>query len=283
MTQKKYKGAPEVADVLFALQQGIWSYEVMRKTAAEAAASGTDSAKVNEQVTLASKSGYQRPYSAETFRNLGTNHPLLAPIFERAMIVGALIEAAETLKTPHEYFDHAPDLELIYHLRNGIAHGNRFNIEGNGITRLGKYPAFRRIPYHPGRYHEIDLGLNGKSIFDFVGAGDVSEILLAAWFHVIILEENNRRPVDTVKFESPDLQDGESMVFMTYGKLCVLVPGYPDLPKDSSAVHYIQIDPAGNFSPLNAGATSPASMLPTGFVVRRKGTGYETIRRLARK
>jgi hypothetical protein len=44
----------------------------------------------------------------------------------------------------HRYSDQAPILELVYHLRNGIAHGNRFNIDDRGKKRLAAHEAHNR-------------------------------------------------------------------------------------------------------------------------------------------
>jgi hypothetical protein len=49
----------------------------------------------------------------------------------RSWAMGALLTLGDELSA-HDYFDRAPMLELLYHLRNGVAHGNRFNLTKRG-------------------------------------------------------------------------------------------------------------------------------------------------------
>ena len=63
--------------------------------------------------------------------------------FLRTWAAGALLMLGDKL-SKHSYFDHAPILEMVYHLRNGIAHGNQFNIDDRGRRRLRKHAAHNR-------------------------------------------------------------------------------------------------------------------------------------------
>ena len=86
----------------------------------------------------------------------------------------------ELARPEHGYFDHAPILELVYHLRNGIAHGNRFNINTNGKKRLAKYKAHNRhavVKSPLATVYEITPNLTGPILFDFIGAADVIDLL----------------------------------------------------------------------------------------------------------
>jgi hypothetical protein len=75
----------------------------------------------------------------------GTQDALVDPVtnkaiaeeFPRVWLTGALLAVGDALKD-NDYFDHAPELELVYHLRNGVAHGNRFDIRN--LTRLTILP-----------------------------------------------------------------------------------------------------------------------------------------------
>lgn len=99
--------------------------------------------------------------------------------FLRTWATGAILMLGDELKV-HHYFDHAPILELVYHLRNGIAHGNRFNIDDTGKNRLSKYVAHNRdaTAKSPlGTVYEISLDLAGPILFDFIGAADVIDLL----------------------------------------------------------------------------------------------------------
>src|SRR5688500_4961338 len=58
--------------------------------------------------------------------------------FERVWLAGALLTLGDALST-HAYFDRAPILEMVRHLRNAVAHGNRFDIRSP--KQLAQHPA----------------------------------------------------------------------------------------------------------------------------------------------
>ena len=74
-----------------------------------------------------------------------------------------MLAVGDALKR-HKYFDHAPELELVYHLRNGIAHGNRFTFTTHGRERLAKYPADNRDAALHMDICEIKPELGGASL-----------------------------------------------------------------------------------------------------------------------
>jgi hypothetical protein len=97
----------------------------------------------------------------------------------RSWAMGALLTLGDELSS-HRYFDRAPILELVYHLRNGVAHGNRFNITRDGRDRLVRYPAHNRnaAVKSPVRvFYEITPQLTGPVLFDFMGPADVIDLL----------------------------------------------------------------------------------------------------------
>jgi hypothetical protein len=63
---------------------------------------------------------------------------------DRLWLVGALLTIGDALKQ-HRYFDRAPELELLRHLRNGAAHGNTFRIKNP--KELEEYPAHNRLAW----------------------------------------------------------------------------------------------------------------------------------------
>jgi hypothetical protein len=80
----------------------------------------------------------------------------------------------------HKYFDNQPEFQLLYHLRNGVAQGNAFNINDYGEKRLKCHPAYLRL-YDNSERFRVSSGLKGNRIlFDFVGPGDVTDILTLA-------------------------------------------------------------------------------------------------------
>jgi hypothetical protein len=101
----------------------------------------------------------------------------IAKELPRVWLAGSLLAVSDELKR-NEYFDHAPELELVRHLRNGIAHGNRFAIQK--LT----YPAHNRGCFK-NTIFEITPKLNGQPVlFDFMDAGDVLDLLYSVADHV---------------------------------------------------------------------------------------------------
>lgn len=104
----------------------------------------------------------------------------------RAWAKGALLILDVELSA-HHYFDRAPVLELVYHLRNAVAHGNRFNITENGRKRLARHPAHNRdvaVRSPLGTCYEITPSLSGPLLFDFIGAVDIIDLLQSVEVHL---------------------------------------------------------------------------------------------------
>jgi hypothetical protein len=81
------------------------------------------------------------------FLALAGSDAIVAEELERIWLTGALLRLGDVL-AKHQYFDRAPELELLRHLRNGIAHGNRFRIDNPGS--LVNYPAHNRLAWVKG-------------------------------------------------------------------------------------------------------------------------------------
>jgi hypothetical protein len=78
----------------------------------------------------------------------------------------------------------APILELIYHLRNGVAHGNKFSFKVGrrmpGLDRLITYPANNEQARLKTAVFHIRPDSEGKRVlFDFMGAADVLYLLMS--------------------------------------------------------------------------------------------------------
>ena len=122
-----------------------------------------------------------------TFHTLDLRHYLdrlrcdddLQRHFLRVWAIGALLMLGDELGR-HDYFDHAPILELVYHLRNGVAHGNRFNLTDMGRKRLQKHKAHNRnvaVTSPLGTVYEITPNVSGVVLFDFIGPADIIDVL----------------------------------------------------------------------------------------------------------
>jgi len=126
------------------------------------------------------KDGTQIVYHFEHFLKLGASDPVLAEEFARVWLTGALLTVGDAL-TQNSYFDHAPELELVRHLRNGVGHGNRFNITNPAI--LTTHPANNSLAHimsDKKTIFEMTPALHGTQVlFDFMGPGDVLDLLLS--------------------------------------------------------------------------------------------------------
>ena len=101
-------------------------------------------------------------------------------VHDRLWLTGALLTLGDELAR-QDYFDKKPDLEFIRHLRNGIGHGNCFNLRPGEPRRPAFYtgPDDRTSapPTSPYSF-EITPTLNGRQVlFDFIGPGDVCQLL----------------------------------------------------------------------------------------------------------
>jgi hypothetical protein len=129
-------------------------------------------------------------YDVLRYLNAARTSPSVVDELPRVWLVGSLLAVGDALKK-HQYFDHAPILEFIYHLRNGIAHGNQFHFDQRGRARLKRYPAHNRagqVKSPKQTEFEITEALQGKTIlFDFMWPGDVLDLLASAGGHLMRL------------------------------------------------------------------------------------------------
>lgn len=134
----------------------------------------------------ARKDGTEHAFHFKYYLRLAATDAELNREWPRIWLVGSLLTVGDALAR-HDYFDHAPELELVYHLRNGVAHGNRFNI--TRLKRLRDFPAHNRDAWIKGdlkTVFEITPKLNGQPIlFDFFGPGDVLDILMSVGMYLI--------------------------------------------------------------------------------------------------
>jgi hypothetical protein len=132
---------------------------------------------------VADKAGVGHTFSASHYLKWAQNAP--ADEFDRVALGGALITLGDALRA-HGYFDHAPELELLRHLRNGIAHGNRFNILKPGREQLAKWPAHNRLATVKTSKFEVTPALNGQLVlWDFMEAGDVLNLIQTVSLYLI--------------------------------------------------------------------------------------------------
>jgi hypothetical protein len=106
-------------------------------------------------------------------------------------LAGALIAIGDALSniTPY-YLSRAPLLELLFHLRNGVAHGNKFNLTKKGLRRLHEYDAHNGEAQIKTRMFQIRPTLKGQSmLFDFMGPGDFLDLLQSVEVYLTRIRE----------------------------------------------------------------------------------------------
>ena len=99
------------------------------------------------------------------------------------MVGGALLTLGDSL-AKYKYFDKSPLLELIRHLRNGVAHGNRFKIDDP--TRLTKYPAHNKNAIAKSAMtYEVTPAVKGRKVlFEFIDQNDLVLLFNSVGFYL---------------------------------------------------------------------------------------------------
>ena len=131
------------------------------------------------------KDGTRHEFNFEHYLAQARTNPAMVADLERLWLVGALLTIGDALEK-QSYFDHAPELELVRHLRNGVAHGNTFRIK---LKLLAKFPAHNR-PAWVKNDSKAEFGItpnlqNQSVLFDFMGPGDVLHLLMSVSLYLI--------------------------------------------------------------------------------------------------
>ncbi len=111
----------------------------------------------------------------------------IAEEFPRVWLTGSLLAVGDALKR-NDYFDHAPELELVRHLRNGIAHGNRFAIQKLTYPAHNRDAALfgRRSP-RPNRARRVSAfaaAHTEKEVVEFSGPASADKLCCSATWHL---------------------------------------------------------------------------------------------------
>ena len=111
----------------------------------------------------------------------------IAGEFDRTFLGGALIRLGDELSR-YVYFDRAPELEFVRHLRNGVAHGNRFDIRHpDALLRRPAHTFWMHglNALHP-EFFEITAQLNGEPVlFDFIGPLSLARVFVGVSFYLL--------------------------------------------------------------------------------------------------
>jgi len=189
---KPNQAAVDVGQLAYDLTRGYGAYSAALIIAERLDAQTLFDLTSNRNVgKLPRKNGNPLRYNIQGFFG-HLRRPAVAEELPRVWLASALLAVGDAL-AKNDYFDHAPELELVRHLRNGIAHGNRFDIRDP--DKLKKFPAHNRDvrPKNPASgTFAITPTLDGQPVlFDFMEAGDVVELLRAVSFHLTRIGEAN--------------------------------------------------------------------------------------------
>lgn len=184
---KVNQAAFDIGQLAERLYQGYYLHSAMLEVAKHPNVEGlAPSIEVNQRVSVGRV--YRNDGSTHTYHFTHyltwVNNPLVADDLVRVWLVGAFLRLGDELEQ-NEYFDRAPELELMRHLRNGVAHGNRFRITSS--YQLVKFPAHNRLAWVRGsRVFEISPALHRDPVlFDFMGAGDCLDLLQSIGVYLI--------------------------------------------------------------------------------------------------
>jgi len=138
--------------------------------------------------TVLCKDGTARAFDLAYVRDQMRSHPTLRIELDRAWCASSLVMLGDRLAA-EDYFDRAPVLEMVRHLRNGIAHGNRFTLRNP--KELASQPAHTRdASCQTSEPFEITPELDGHAVlFDFMAPGDVLDLLISVSTHLMNLKK----------------------------------------------------------------------------------------------
>jgi hypothetical protein len=184
------RAAFEIGRLAHRMGQGYYAHKAALTVAANAgAAVFAPSLKPDSPPPIAHvyrNDGSSHTYNFPHYLDMATSDPLVSRDLERVWIVGAMLTLGDALKD-NKYFDNAPELELVRHLRNGIAHGNRFKIDSP--KWLIKFPAHNKLAYvkpSGGTIFEITAQLDRSPVlFDFMGPADCIDLLFSVEVYLL--------------------------------------------------------------------------------------------------
>jgi hypothetical protein len=140
------------------------------------------------------KDGTRHTFDVRHYLDQTRTNSTVADELPRTWLVGSLLTVGDALsRHPRRYLNRHPVLELIYHLRNGVAHGNVFHFDKRGKERLKKYPAHNKaaaVKSPNGAEFTILESMHGQLVlFDFMGAGDVLDLLQSVGVYLTRIRE----------------------------------------------------------------------------------------------
>ena len=198
---QNYKPVFEVGRMAGRMAQGYYAHKAAIEIAADARSDNLipGEPRIGHAVPVGDvirQDGTGHAYDIRHYLNHARTNRDMVENLKRVWLIGSLIAVGDALSDLH-YLNHAPFLELIYHLRNGIAHGNTFNFTVGkrkpGLRRLADYPANNGPAHLKTAYFEITPDREGQPVlFDFMGAGDILDLLQSIEWYLTFVRERVR-------------------------------------------------------------------------------------------
>ncbi|HET7690511.1 MAG TPA: hypothetical protein VFK41_09040 [Nocardioidaceae bacterium] len=180
--------ARDVGELAYLLRFGLYAHTAALEIARDPAASTSALTSGSAEGVVHCRDGSERPFDLRHVIELMRNEPALSDELDRAWCVSSLMLLGDSLSAEN-YFDRAPVLEMVRHLRNAVAHGNRFTLRNP--KELRAWPAHMRdASCRTANPPEITQERDGdRVLFDFMAPGDVLDLLISVGTHLLSLHE----------------------------------------------------------------------------------------------
>src|ERR1700722_12748915 len=192
---ENYQPAFEIGRMAGRMAQGYYAHKAAIEVAKDPRADGFIPAelRVGQAVPVGDvmrKDGSGHVYDFRYYLAYARTNSEMARDLDRVWIVGSLVAVGGALEK-RDYLTRAPLFELLRHLRNGVAHGNAFNIENP--DKLKKFPAHNRQARVKTTEFEITSDLDGQPVlFDYMRAGDALDLLMSIEAYLTRIRERRQ-------------------------------------------------------------------------------------------
>jgi len=182
----KYRPVFEIGRMARRMAEGYYAYTAAMTVARDPRANSLVTTEEGGNQTIPvghapRKDGSSHVYDTLHYLDYARTNPEMVQDLERVWIVGSLITVGDALArrnlTLSEHNQNRlPLFELVRHLRNGVAHGNAFNIKNP--KSLDKHKAHNRDACIKATVFEVKREHHGEPVlFEFIGAADVIDLL----------------------------------------------------------------------------------------------------------
>ena len=185
MAKQTIKSAKAARNRLQALYEGCYAFSAVLDVARAAHGALHIDRPINMRDTrvVGRKRGDHHLFGFEHYLKAAFEADTIANPVQQSWFAMAILTAGAEL-SPFNYFNRAPRLEVIYHLRNAIAHGGRFHFTEDCRQRLSDYPA-NTFGTEGMVQFEVTAALDGQEpLFELLHPGDVIDVLIGATFYL---------------------------------------------------------------------------------------------------